>query len=45
MYNEVIKYDPYYYQIHINKGNKDFYAKEYSLINLQRYDEADISFT
>ena len=45
MYDKAIKLDPDYFFNYIKKGNKYLRIIGYSLINLQRYDEADLSFT
>ena len=34
-----------YYQTYINKGNRLLNKIGYSLLNLKRYEEGDISFT
>lgn len=45
MYDIALSFDPHISEAHFNKGNKDLHLIGYSLINLNRYDEADISFT
>ena len=45
MYDQAIKYHSKYYRAYISKGNKLLHTTGYSLINLKRFDEADILFT